>query len=262
MSAYDAVASSFDRYRLVPEGVTATIRAAIVDSIGASSRPRVLDLGAGTGRIGRAFVASGDDYFGVDLSIGMLREFIWTARDCGNSPRLVQADGRFLPFGDATFDAVILIQVFGGLRDWRPFLDEAQRILRTAGALIIGHSVVPANGVDAQMKQRLASLLSEMGVEPDQKNARAEAQHWLESTAKRGTRAVATAWNIDRTPREFLDRHRTGARFSVLPDRIKAEALDKLRAWAVTVFGSLDAVFSEQHAFELRVFTFQEEVGR
>ena len=38
-------------------------------------RARLLDLGAGTGRIGRPFVAAGDDYVGVDLSLGMLREF-------------------------------------------------------------------------------------------------------------------------------------------------------------------------------------------
>ena len=41
-----------------------------------ATRPRLLDLGAGTGRIGWPFVAAGDDYVGVDLSLGMLREFV------------------------------------------------------------------------------------------------------------------------------------------------------------------------------------------
>ena len=47
------------------------------------------------GGIGWPFVAAGDDYVGVDLSLGMLRAFV--AR-CERAPRLVQADGHRLPF--------------------------------------------------------------------------------------------------------------------------------------------------------------------
>jgi len=154
---YDTVALSFDRYRALPDGVSAGIRAAILDSISASSRSRVLDVGAGTGRIGRAFVATGDDYVGLDLSSGMLGAFVWRAKNDGHVPRLVQADGQLLLFADAAYDAVMLIQIFGALRDWRPFLAEAQRVLRSAGALIIGCLLMPADGVDAQVRQRLES---------------------------------------------------------------------------------------------------------
>src|SRR6266851_3692697 len=94
---------------------TEAIRAAVLDVLGGTSHPRVLDLGAGSGRIGRAFVAAGDDYVGVDLSLGMLRQFARRGDMNGRRPRLLQADGERLPFGDATFDAVLLIQVFGGL---------------------------------------------------------------------------------------------------------------------------------------------------
>src|SRR5215207_2706777 len=110
MSVYDPVAPSFDRHRALPEGVSEAIRAAVLAAIDAPSRPWLLDLGAGTGRIGLPFVAAGDDYVGVDLSLGMLREF---ARRRGSSPRLVHADGRRLPFADATFDAVMMVQVVG-----------------------------------------------------------------------------------------------------------------------------------------------------
>ena len=73
-SAFDAAAPTFDRHRALPSGVPEAIRAAILSAIG-GARPRILDLGAGSGRIGRAFVAAGDDYVGVDLSSGMLRAF-------------------------------------------------------------------------------------------------------------------------------------------------------------------------------------------
>jgi ubiquinone/menaquinone biosynthesis C-methylase UbiE len=97
--------------------------------------PRVLDLGAGTVRIGAAFVAAGDDYVGVDLSLGMPREF---RRRIGAASRLAQANGARLPFADATFDAVLTIQVMGALDDWRPLVAEARRVLRPEGALVMG----------------------------------------------------------------------------------------------------------------------------
>ena len=87
-----------------------------------------LDIGAGTGRLGRSFVEAGDDYVAADLSLGMLREFMRKVHDrhCG-TPLLVQANGEQLPFRDGSFDAVILVQIFGGMRGWRPLVDEARR---------------------------------------------------------------------------------------------------------------------------------------
>jgi len=59
--------------------------------------------------------------------------------------------------------------------------------------------------------------------------------------------------------RGFLDRHRDGARFSALPKPLKDQSLRRLADWAAATFGSLDAVFSEQYAFALRVFKFGPE---
>jgi ubiquinone/menaquinone biosynthesis C-methylase UbiE len=255
MSAFDAAAASFDRRRALPDGVPGAIRAAILAAIGAPTQPRLLDLGAGTGRIGWSFVAAGDDYVGVDLSLGMLREFRRRTDATGRAPRLVQADGQRLPLADETFDAVLLIQVFGGMRGWRRLLAEARRVLRSPGTLITGRTVAPVHGIDEQLKQRLALLLHEMGIQPDA-NPRDDAHRSLELDAQDGNCVVAATWNAKRTARDFLDRHRTGARFSMLPDSVKEEALRKLGAWAEATFGSLDAVVSEQHAFELLVFKF------
>jgi SAM-dependent methyltransferase len=248
-SAYDAAAPTFERHRGLPADVAEAIRAAILRAIGTPS-PRLLDLGAGTGRIGRPFVEAGDDYVGADLSFGMLRDF---RRRC--RARLVQADGERLPFADATFDAVMLIQVFGGTRGWRRVLLEARRVLRAAGALVVGRTVLPPDGVDARMKTRVATILDEMGVQRDAVNPRDDAVRLLEKAAS-GVQINAAAWNSERTPRGFIERHRTGARFSALPEPVKDEALRRLGAWAAATFGSLDAVSDERHAFELRVFRF------
>src|ERR1700716_2162097 len=113
MSVYDAAAPAFERHRALPDGVPEAIRALVLEAADASS-PRLLDLGAGTGRIGIPFIAAGADYVGGDLSFGMLSEFKRRAADAARAPRLVQADGERLPFADASFDVIMLIQVFGG----------------------------------------------------------------------------------------------------------------------------------------------------
>jgi ubiquinone/menaquinone biosynthesis C-methylase UbiE len=261
MSAYDAAAPTFDRHRALPDGVAEAIRAAVLVAVGGLPRPRLLDIGAGAGRIGWPFVAAGDDYVGVDLSFGMLRSFLQRAARGGvslsPSPRLAQADGRRLPFPDAAFDAVMMIQVFGGMRGWRRLVTEARRVLRSSGALVVGRTLAPEHGVDARMKQRLASILSDIGVDSGD-NVRSEVEQSLERMARSAESIVVAFWRADRTAGGFLARHRTGARFSALPEPIKEDALRRLSEWAAATFGSLDAVHSEPYAFELRVFKFDQ----
>jgi len=250
MSVYDAVAPAFERHRALPADVPAAVRAAVLAAVAVPS-PRLLDFGAGTGRFGRPFVAAGDDYVGIDLSLGMLREF---ARHAAR-PRLAQADGEHLPFGDATFDAVLMVQVFGGMRGWRRVLAEVRRVLRPPGALVIGRVVAPAGGLDARLKHRLVEILAERRVPIERKNVREDVERSLDGVATRRTVTAAT-WSAERTPRRYLDRQRTGARFASLPVAATNETLAALADWAIATFGSLDAAAREPHIFELQIFTF------
>jgi SAM-dependent methyltransferase len=253
--SYDQEASSFDRHRSLPVNALQAIRATIIRSLDVR-RPHLLDLGAGTGRIGRSFVAAGDNYVGVDLSLGMLREFVQRSRIDGHCPRLVQADGQCLPFRAAAFDGVMLMQVIGAAQNWQLLIQEARRVLRPTGALILGHTMMPVDGIDAQMKRRLAALLGAAGGDSYHVDTRGVAQSWLGSLANNGARLVAAEWTAERTARGFLDRQRTGARFLALQPQVQEAALHKLAAWATETFGSLDAAFPEQHAFELQIARF------
>jgi ubiquinone/menaquinone biosynthesis C-methylase UbiE len=250
---FDAVAPTFERYRALPRGVPEAIRSAILQATRKQPTARVLDLGAGTGRIGKAFVAADDFYVGVDASLGMLQEFLLTTRTLC----LAQADGQQLPFRDGAFDVVMLMQVLGGAGNWRGLLSEARRVLRPGGAVVVGQRVAPAAGVDAQLKKRLAAILETMGVEWHQgKQFRDQALAWLGSSAALRLHLRAATWERNPTPREFLVRHRTGARFAALPDAVRDEALEKLSAWAEKTFGSFDAACREEHSFDLDVFQF------
>src|SRR5947208_1658580 len=125
MADFDTIADRYDQFRSLPEGVATSIREAARRVVGTAAVP-VLEVGAGTGRIGEAFVAAGAGYVGSDPSRPMLERFAAKLAGRGDcSPCLVQADGRALPFGDDSFGAVLLVSVLSGLRCWRRLLAES-----------------------------------------------------------------------------------------------------------------------------------------
>ncbi len=257
-SAYDLTASSFERHRALPSSVIEAIRSAIWTAAHLPEPARVLDVGAGTGRIGKAFLAAGDFYVGVDSSLAMLQEFSAKPEFRESKTRLLaQAEGRQLPFQNASFDLVLLMQVLSATGNWRELIGECRRVLRPGGIIAVGHTKSPESGVDAQLKRRLVAILEEMQVPWHQpRESRREALAWLESSSARNWYREAAVWKVTTSAEEFLSRHRTGARFAALPAAIQEKALARLRAWAETNFGSVNTGFEEQHSFELGIFEF------
>lgn len=181
----------------------------------------------------------------------MLAEF---AGHC-SSARLIQADGTQLPFPAGVFDLVLLMHVLSGIDKWRNLLGECVRVLKPGGFVAVGHVTGSMAGIDARMKRQLRYLLEAHGVvSRDAKKSREEPQVWLHSAATRQTQLTAASWTAQRTPREFLDRHRTGARFSSLPAKIQEQSMKELSAWAKKAFGSIDNAIEEEFSFVLDIF--------
>ncbi len=86
----------------------------------------ILEVGVGTGRFAEAMRVP----YGLDPAFGVLR----LARRRGI--RVVQARGEALPFPNRTFGGVVLVVTLC-FASPRPLLQEARRVLRPDGALII-----------------------------------------------------------------------------------------------------------------------------
>jgi hypothetical protein len=127
--------------------------------------------------------------------------------------------------------------------------------------LLMGRWLIPPGGIDEQMKQRVQVLFGERSLSLELQSTRENVQRWLEATAAQSSCITASTWRVSRTPRAFLERRSSGAQFSTLPAALKTEILEELSVWAAKSFGSLDAVFTEKHEFELRAFKF-EDAGR
>ena len=77
------------------------------------------------------------DYYGLDLSAGMLRLCRQRLTATGAAPvQLVQGDAHALPFADAAFDCVLHVGGIGGFRDPARALAEMCRVAK-AGAQVV-----------------------------------------------------------------------------------------------------------------------------
>jgi ubiquinone/menaquinone biosynthesis C-methylase UbiE len=96
---------------------------------------RILDVGCGTGRWVRRYLALGHLPTGVDATPGMLR----IARQQGTAPPLLAGEAFRLPFPDAAFDCVTDVTVVQHIpADLQPkALGEMVRVLKPGGRLIL-----------------------------------------------------------------------------------------------------------------------------
>ena len=89
-----------------------------------------LEIGYGGGRLLRRLAKVGTERLvGVDVSDAL------PPRIAG--AELVQADAASLPFGDASFDALVSVSVLHFWRDLGPPMREAARVLRPGGRLVL-----------------------------------------------------------------------------------------------------------------------------
>lgn len=102
--------------------------------LGNLKHKKVLEIGAGTGRFTAKLVPAGADIMATDISPAMLKVLI---RKLKNKITVQVADAESLPFPDDTFDLVVATFLIVHLKDPRRFFDEAYRVLKPGGQLVV-----------------------------------------------------------------------------------------------------------------------------
>jgi SAM-dependent methyltransferase len=133
--AFDRAAGYYDESR----GLGPEVQELVADRIEEAAGPgaRLLEVGAGTGRIALPLHRRGRRVVGVDLSLPMLERYRAKAAAAGlPPPPTVRADATRLPFPDACFDAVLEVHVLHLIPSWERALAEARRVLAPGGVLL------------------------------------------------------------------------------------------------------------------------------
>jgi len=252
---FDAQAAEFDRRVGLPEMDCRGIAAAVLSLAGAGiggSNDRVVEIGAGTGMIGRWFLDHPVRYAGLDLSRGMLEIF---RRRAPGAP-LVQADGaRTWPFPDGSVRTVFSSRAIH-LLPLDHVVDELFRVgqpRRPVAALVLGWVEREPESVKARMAKEMQRRLRERGFPARTAGSRRVLKACRERGAEDLPKTVVVRWPARHTARQSLAdwRSKEGLGGIVLPPGVQEEILNELEAWAVETFGGLDTARDTEDAYIL-----------
>jgi ubiquinone/menaquinone biosynthesis C-methylase UbiE len=118
----EAYLNSFEKNRLLP----------LLEPVDGKT---ILDVGAGTGRLAGELVKNGAQVTALDIAPKMLARL----KKKFSKVETVVADAESLPFPDNSFDYVLAAFLVVHLKDPKQFFDEAYRVLKDGGRLIVSN---------------------------------------------------------------------------------------------------------------------------
>jgi SAM-dependent methyltransferase len=200
---------------------------------------RILDIGAGTGRVAIPLAGHGGIVVALEPAAGMLTELRAKASD--GTVLAVAAEGARLPFPDGCFGAVVIARLLYLTVDWRAILGEAHRVLAAGGCLLHEWGNGQVDEEWAQIRDELRRLFEESGLSgPFHPGVRTEAEvdEHITGLGLHREAQIDLGSGPVTTLREFLRRLDDGVLSYVwnVPDDVLTRSLPRLQRWAEATF--------------------------
>lgn len=126
---------------------------------------QLLIPGIGTG-LDLAYIPAGVQVTGTDISPAMLSEAKKIARE---GLKLMQMDAQTLKFPDHYFDAVLLNLILSVVPDGKQTLQEAWRVLRPGGRIVIFDKFLPDRAELTFSRGLLGGVIRWLGTDPNRR---------------------------------------------------------------------------------------------
>jgi len=243
---FDAQAPGFDRRAGLPAHAARAVARAVLEIAAPGPDDLLVELGAGTGEIGRHLIES-ICYVGIDRSEAMLELFREKlASDDDARVRLSRTDAnRRWPVGDNSAKVVFASRV-GHLLDAEHLLAELQRVCRPEGYFLVGRVIRDPDGLKSRLRRQRILLLRRQGVAPrDAEEATERALGGLVACgAVRIQPRRVTTWTARASVREILDAWGVVGAMGgkQLGAATRARVLTEVESWAACELGDLDEV--------------------
>ncbi len=128
-SGYDLAASFYDKKE---KYLNSFEKGHILSLLGSVQGKRILDVGAGTGRLALDLIKAGAQVTALDLSKNMLNQL----KQKTSKVKIVLGDAENLPFEEKSFDAVIAAFLIVHLKEPLIFFDQVYRVLKEGGIFV------------------------------------------------------------------------------------------------------------------------------
>ena len=211
----------------------------LLSAAGDQPGPRVLDIGAGTGRVAIPFAAHGCSVIALEPAGGMVDQL--RAKGSNVALSVVVGDGGRLPFASSTFDLCVIARLLYLAEDWREIIREAHRVLAVAGSLLHEWGNGHDDEVWVRIREETRRLFEHEGVQqPFHPGVRTEAE--VEAELVRIGLVRTDEVSLGQGPLvslgEFVRRLVDGELSYIwnVPEGVLARCIPQLRGWAEKAF--------------------------
>lgn len=256
---FDRAVEYYDQTRSLPPERHAALIEALVREAGMTPDARVLEVGIGTGRIGLSVAAHAQRLFGIDLSIEMMDALRRKQSATNLHIELAQADAGRLPFANDTFDVAYAVHVYHLVSGWQLALLEARRALKPGGRFVVSFHTRDEQSPNVRLRRQLNALIQPYGLNTKRPGTQSEQELYDAIKTWDPTLRIAPVkqWDDAEIPEELLhelDRQIFSETW-MIPRKVMAAVMPKLRDWAANEFGDLTQPIGVQYASRWLVAT-------
>jgi ubiquinone/menaquinone biosynthesis C-methylase UbiE len=255
--SFDRQAHTYEQRVGLPEQVCREVVGAVLAIAHVQPGDLIVEVGAGTGMIGKWFVQSPIRYLGFDLSQAMLDVFRQHLDCQPDNLTLLEADGnQRWPLTDSTTRVIFSSRTIH-LLELEHVVDESFRVALPEGAVLLSGRIERSReSVKVRMQQEMQRRLRERGFQARQGNQKQ--RQLIELCCQRGAKVidpvVVSRWTVASTPWQSLNswQQKQGLSGIDLPTDIKQEILNELQNWAEATFDGLHQQVESEETYVLQ----------